>query len=84
MEMQSVRVRYNIASVPFPLHVFFKSVLQSIEDLWGTFREPAMSNETGTVNSLWLLICKTRARNGVKCAQNPKPWSRFWPVAGCK
>lgn len=52
MEMQSVRVRYNTASVPFPLHVFFKSVLQSREDLWGTFREPATRNET--VNSLWL------------------------------
>lgn len=54
MEMQSVRVRYNIVSVPFPLHVFFKSILLSIEDLWGTFRESAMRNGTGTVNSLWL------------------------------
>lgn len=51
--MQSVRVCYDIVSVPFPLHVFFKSILQSIEDLWGTFREAAMKNETGTVNSLW-------------------------------
>lgn len=58
--MQSVRVRYNIASVPFPLHVFFKSILLSIEDLWGTFREPAMRNETGTVNSLWLYDMQSR------------------------
>lgn len=51
--MQSVRARYNTASAPFPLHVFLKSVLQSIEDLWGTFREPDMRNETATVNSFW-------------------------------
>lgn len=30
------------------------------------------------------MICKACARNGIKRARSPKPWSRFWPVAGCK
>lgn len=45
MEMQSVRVFYKIVSVSFPLHVFVKSILKPIEDLWGTFWEPATRNE---------------------------------------
>lgn len=54
MEMQSVRVFYKIVFVSFPLHVFLKSILKSIEYLRGTFWELAVRNETSIVKYLYL------------------------------